>query len=124
VRAEPVGERPDPGHAVVAALGDDVDRTVVDRELPPGLVPAHCDDAVRAEPFGRQHGEQTDSAVADDRDGLAGAAAHAQKVADAALTAGHCRPDGLIVISKSLPARSRSRPGRIGGSRLSPARSR
>jgi hypothetical protein len=57
-------------------------------------------------------------------DGLAGAAALAQNVADAALTAGHCRPDGLIVISTSLPARSRSRPGRIGGSRLSPARSR
>ena len=34
-------------------------------------VPAHRDDPLGAELPGRQHGEQADRAVADDRDGLA-----------------------------------------------------
>ena len=36
-------------------------------------MPAHRDDPFRAELLGGQHGEQTDRAVADHRDGLAGA---------------------------------------------------
>jgi hypothetical protein len=39
----------------------------------PGLVPAHRDDPLGAEPAGCQHGEQADGAVTDDHDGLAGA---------------------------------------------------
>ena len=59
------------GHAVVAAFGDDVGGAVLQGELLPGLVPAHRDDAFRAELLGGQHAEQPDGAVADHRDGLA-----------------------------------------------------
>jgi hypothetical protein len=45
----PVGEVLDLGHAGVAALGDDVGGAVGQRQLLPGLVAAHGDDAFRAE---------------------------------------------------------------------------
>src|SRR5215207_2729764 len=71
VRAEPAGEVLDPGHAHVAAFGDDVRGPEVEGEFLAGLVPAHRDDAFRAELLGRQHTEQPDRAVTDHGDGLA-----------------------------------------------------
>ena len=58
---------------VVAALGDDVGGAELAGQPLPGFVPAHRDDPLGAELLGGQDGEQADCAVADDRDGLAGA---------------------------------------------------
>src|SRR5688572_27936845 len=44
VGAEPVRELLDPGHAMLAALFDNVGRAVLAREPLPGLVAAHRDD--------------------------------------------------------------------------------
>jgi hypothetical protein len=71
VRPEPAGELLDPGHAFVAALGDEGGGAELDRELLAGLVAAHGDDALRAEPPGRQHGQQPDRAVTGHPDGPA-----------------------------------------------------
>jgi hypothetical protein len=68
VRAEPAGEVLDRRHAVVAALGDDVGRPVLEGELLAWRVAAHRDDPFRAELFRGQHREQADGTVADDRD--------------------------------------------------------
>lgn len=73
VRPEPASELLDPVHTRVAAVGDDVGRVVLDRELLARFMPAHRDDALRAELFVRQHREQTDSTISDHCDGLAGA---------------------------------------------------
>jgi hypothetical protein len=61
----------DLGHAVLAALFDDVGRAVLARQPLPGLVAAHGDDPLSAELLGGQHGEQSDRAVTHDGDRLA-----------------------------------------------------
>jgi len=71
VRAQPVREVFDPGHAVVAAFGDDVGGAELQREFLPGLVPAHRDDPIRAQLPGREYRQQADRAVTDHGDGLA-----------------------------------------------------
>jgi hypothetical protein len=67
VGAEPVGEVLDPGHPVLAALGDDVGRAELAGKPLAGLVAAHGDDPVGAELAGGQHGQQPDRAVTDHR---------------------------------------------------------
>ena len=70
--AEPAGEFLHLCHARVAAFGDDVGRAELVSELLAGLVPAHRDDPLGAQLPGREHGEQADRAVTDDRDRLTG----------------------------------------------------
>src|SRR5215216_2193792 len=69
MRTEPVRELLDPRHPVVAALFDDVGRTVLAGQSLAWLVAAHRDDPLRAELLGGQHGEQADRAVTDDGNG-------------------------------------------------------
>ena len=63
----------DRGDALVAARCDDVGGTELPGQALTGLVAAHRDDPLGAELLGRQDREQTDGAVSDDGDGLAGA---------------------------------------------------
>jgi hypothetical protein len=72
VRAEPAGEFLHHGGAVVAPLADHVGGAEFQGQLLPGLVTAHRDNALGSQLASGQHREQADSAVADDRDGLAG----------------------------------------------------
>ena len=53
--------------ALLAALGDDVGGAELAAEVGAGLVPAHQDDLLGAEPLGRQHRAQPDRAVTDHR---------------------------------------------------------
>ena len=53
---------------VLAAFGDDVGGPELAAEVGAGLVAAHQHDALGAELLGRQHGEQSHRAVADDGD--------------------------------------------------------
>src|SRR5215204_4731553 len=71
VRAEPAGEFLDPCRALLAALGHDLGRVELPGEPLAGLVPAHCDDPLRAELLGGEHREQADGTVANDRHRLA-----------------------------------------------------
>ena len=68
VGAVAAGELADLGDAFLAALGDDVGGAELAAEVGAGLVAAHQDDLLGAEPLGRQHGQQADGAVADDGD--------------------------------------------------------
>ena len=60
-------------HALVAALLDDVGGAELAGQLLAVGVAAHRDDPLGAELLGGEDAEQADRAVADDRDGLAGA---------------------------------------------------
>jgi hypothetical protein len=73
VRAEPVRELLDPGHALVPSLLDDVGRAELERQLLSWRVAAHGDNPFRAEAPCSENGEQADRAIADHGDGLAGA---------------------------------------------------
>src|SRR5437588_12130061 len=70
VRAEPVGQILDPRCALVAAFLDDVGGAELERHLLPRLVAAHDHDSLCAEPASREHAEEPDGSVADDRDAL------------------------------------------------------
>ena len=54
--------------ALLAALGDDVGGAELQAQVGAGLVPAHQDDLLGAQPLGREHRQQADRAVADHRD--------------------------------------------------------
>src|SRR5438105_1110919 len=73
VRTEPAREFLDPRHAIVPSLFDDVSGAELEGELLSRLVAAHGDDPSRAEAPCGQHGEQTDCAITDHGNGLAGA---------------------------------------------------
>ena len=68
VGAVAAGELADLGDAFLAAGGDDVGGAELAAQVGAGLVAAHEDDLLGAKPFGRQHGQQADGAVADDGD--------------------------------------------------------
>jgi hypothetical protein len=68
VRAHAVRQVFDSRDSLVAALCDDVGGAELKGELLPLLMAAHRDDATRAHARGREHAEQSDGAVADDRD--------------------------------------------------------
>ena len=68
VGAVAAGELADRGDALLAAGGDDVGGAELAAEVGAGLVAAHQDDLLGAEPLGREHGEQADGAVADHGD--------------------------------------------------------
>src|SRR5215208_4575283 len=70
VGAEAVSQLLDRGDALVAARLDDVYGAELARQTLSGFVAAHSDDPLRPELLGRQHGEQPDSSVTDDSDGL------------------------------------------------------
>ena len=65
VGAVAAGQLPDLRDALLAALGDDVGGAELATQVGAGLVPAHQDDLLGAEPLGRQHRAQPDRAVAD-----------------------------------------------------------
>src|SRR5205823_11413719 len=71
VRAESVGQLLDPLDPVGAAFLDDVGCAELARQALPRLVAAHRDHPLGAELLRREHGEQSNGAVADDRDRLA-----------------------------------------------------
>ena len=73
VGAESIGELLDPGDALVAAFLDDVGGAELAGQGLPVGVAGHGDDPFGAELLGGQDAEQSDSAVADDGDGLTGA---------------------------------------------------
>src|SRR4051794_23093337 len=73
VRAEPPGELLDPGNAVVAAFLDDVGGTELAGQRLAVRVAAERDDALGAELPRGEDAEESDGAVTDDRDRLAGA---------------------------------------------------
>lgn len=73
VSAEPAGEFLDPRHALVAAFFDDVGGAVAAGQPLALGVAGHGHDALCAQLFGGEYGHESDRAVADDRDGLAGA---------------------------------------------------
>lgn len=56
---ESVGQIHDAGHALVTALGHDVGRAELARELLPRLVAAHRDDPLGTHLLGGEHAEQT-----------------------------------------------------------------
>jgi hypothetical protein len=64
--AASVGEVPDLGDAVLAALGDDIGGAELPAEIGPCSVPAHEHDSLGAELPGRQDGQEADRDVADD----------------------------------------------------------
>jgi hypothetical protein len=68
VSADSVGQLLDAGNAVFAALSHDVGRAELAGQLLARLVAAHRDDALRTHLLGREHGEEADCAVTDDRD--------------------------------------------------------
>jgi hypothetical protein len=72
VGAEPPGQLPDSRHPFIASLLHDIRRAELAGQALPGLVPAHRDDAFRAELLRGEDGEQADGTVPDHRDGLAG----------------------------------------------------
>src|SRR4051812_20763141 len=65
VCADAFGQVLDPGHGLITALGHDVRRAEFARELLPGFVTAHRDDAPSAHLLCGQHTKQADGAVAD-----------------------------------------------------------
>ena len=69
----PAGEVPDFRHTGLPAVVDDVSGAELAREPLPVGVSAHRDNAFSAQLVGRQHAEQTDRIVTDDRSRLAGA---------------------------------------------------
>src|SRR5271169_5608064 len=70
--AEAAGELAHALDGLVATLADDVGRAEVLRQRDPVRVPAEDDDLLRAEALRGDHAAETDRAVADDRDILAG----------------------------------------------------
>jgi len=72
IGADLVGQRLDLGHAVIAALGHDVGRAVLQRQVLARLVAAHGDHAGGAELPRRQHAHQADRAVAHHHGGTTG----------------------------------------------------
>src|SRR4051812_35360751 len=73
VCAEPIGELLDLLDPFVAAFLDDVGCAELTCQALAVVVAAHRDDPLGAELLRREHSEQPDCTVADDRDGLAGA---------------------------------------------------
>jgi hypothetical protein len=71
VRAETVGELPDPCCVLLAALGNDLGRAELLCEPLAGLVAAHGNDPFGAELPGGEHREQPHGAVSDYRHRLA-----------------------------------------------------
>src|SRR5215216_7056674 len=71
MRAEPVADFLDLGHALLAALFDDVGCAVLTRQFLPRLVSAHRDDPVRPNLLRREHTEQTDCTVTNHGNDLA-----------------------------------------------------
>ena len=68
VRTDAVGQILDAGDAFVTALGHDVGRAELAGELLPRRVTAHRDDPLGTHLPGREHTEEADRAVTDDRD--------------------------------------------------------
>ena len=71
VGSEPVRELLDHGHAILAALLDDVRRAVVAGETLARFMAAHDDDPIRAELAGSEHCMQANRAITHHRHGLA-----------------------------------------------------
>src|SRR6266436_4988842 len=63
VSAESVGQLLYPGHALITALGHDVGRAKLTRELLPRIVTAHRDNTLGSHLLGGEHTEEPDRAV-------------------------------------------------------------